>query len=171
MEKIILGFVSIVIVLTSGCVDSRSGQAQEQEQIQVTEQIPPGEISHTEVYSKNLTGSQPVVISIDPNVGTTGTKIVIKGKGFTTKNNNIVFRLKPVDSSENFKLGFEDGIESNDGETIEFTLPNSLGACAYIPGYNTRCPEIGLLLNPGTTYPVFIVNINGTSNSVNFTMT
>jgi len=171
MQKIILGIISIVIILTSGCIDSKSGQAQEQRQIQVTEQIPPDKISQTGEDSKNLTSSQPVIISIDPNVGTTGTKIVIKGKGFTARDNNIVFRLKPVDSSENFKLGFENGIESSDGETIEFTLPSTLGACAHIPEYNTRCPEIGLLLNPGTIYPVFIVNINGTSNTVNFTMT
>lgn len=171
MQKIILGFVSIVIVLTSGCVDSKPGQAQETAQIQETEQIPPGEISHTGVDAKNLTGSLPVIISIDPNIGTTGTKIVITGRGFSARNNNIVFRLKPVDSSENFKLGFEEGIASSDGETIEFTLPSALGACAYIPEYNTRCPEIGLLLKPGITYPVFIVNINGTSNSINFTMT
>ncbi len=171
MQKIILGFVLIVMVLTSGCVDSRSGQAQEQRQLQVTEQIPPDENSHKGIDDKNVTSSRPVIISIDPNVGTTGSKIIIKGRGFTALDNNIVFRLKPVDSSENFKLGFKDGIESSDGETIEFTLPNTLGACAYIPEYNTRCPEIGLLLNPGTTYPVFIVNTNGTSNTVNFTMT
>jgi hypothetical protein len=171
MQKIILGFVSIVIVLTSGCVDPRPGQAQETGHIQETEQIPPEKISHKGVDVENLTSSRPVIISIDPNVGTTGTKIVITGRGFTAINNNIVFRLKPVDSNENFKLGFEEGVSSSDSETIEFTLPSMLGACAYIPEYNTRCPEIGLLLKPGTTYPVFIVNINGTSNSINFTMT
>lgn len=65
-------------------------------------------------------------------------------------------------------------LKSYDGRTIEFVIPELLGACAFplpetIPV--TGCPSIDILFKSGTqTYPVFVVNPHGTSNSVNFTV-
>ncbi len=116
----------------------------------------------------------PTVTAIQPDDGTIGTKVVITGTGFTAKDNNAAFRLYPEDSNNSFKLGYINYLKSYDGKTIEFVIPELLGACAFplpetIPV--TVCPMIGLLFKPGTqTYPLFVVNQNGTSNSVNFTV-
>ncbi len=116
----------------------------------------------------------PAITAIQPDAGTIGTKVVITGTGFTAKDNNVAFRLYPEDSNNSFKVGYINYLKSYDGKTIEFVIPELLGACAFplpetIPV--TGCPMIGLLFKPGTqTYPLFIVNQNGTSNSVNFTV-
>ncbi len=73
-----------------------------------------------------------------------------------------------------YKVGYINNLISSDGRTIEFVIPEVLGACAFpLPETNpvTACPAIGILFKPGTqTYPVFVVNKNGMSNSVNFTV-
>lgn len=117
--------------------------------------------------------SAPVVTAIQPDSGTTGTKVVITGTGFTPRDNNVAFRLEPEDSNETFKVGYINNLISRDGKTIEFVLPKLLGACAFpLPETTpaTGCPDIGLNFKPNTTYPVFVVNQNGTSNIVNFTV-
>ncbi len=111
----------------------------------------------------------PAIMTIQPDAGTIGTKVVITGTGFTAKDNNVAFRLEPEDSPETFKVGYINNIISRDGKTIEFIVPKLLGACAYVGGPPIVCDAIGLTFKPGTqTYPVFVVNQNGTSNSVNF---
>jgi len=113
----------------------------------------------------------PAILAIQPDSGTIGTKVVITGTGFTPIDNNVAFRLEPEDSNETFKVGYINNLISRDGKTIEFELPKLLGACAFpLPETTlvTVCPDIGLNFNPNQTYPVFVVNKNGTSNSVNF---
>jgi len=121
----------------------------------------------------NMTAS-PAITVIQPDAGRIGTKVVITGTSFTARDNNIVFRLAPEDSNTTFKVGYINHLISRDGKTIEFVIPEGLGACAFplpetIPV--TACPLIGISFKPGTqTYPVFVVNQNGTSNGVNFTV-
>ncbi len=116
----------------------------------------------------------PAIIAIQPDAGTIGTKVVITGRGFTAKGNNVAFRLYPDDSNRTFKVGYINNLISRDGKAIEFIIPELLGACAFPLPVTTPvmgCPDIGLNFKPGTqTYPVFVVNQNGTSNSVNFTV-
>ncbi|NJD53925.1 MAG: PLDc_N domain-containing protein [Candidatus Methanoperedens sp.] len=117
----------------------------------------------------------PAIMAIQPDAGTTGTKVVITGTGFTTRDNNVAFRLAPEDSpAASYQVGYINNIISSDGRTIEFVIPDMLGACAFpLPETTpvTVCPRLGLKFKPGTqTYPVFVVNQNGTSNSVDFTM-
>jgi len=116
---------------------------------------------------------RPAITAIQPDAGTIGTKVVITGTGFTAKDNNIAFRLYPEDSNNSFKVGYINYLKSYDGKTIEFVIPELLSACAFPLPVTTPvmgCPDIGILFKPGTqTYPVFVVNQNGTSNSVNFT--
>ncbi|MDD5616745.1 MAG: hypothetical protein PHH85_11140, partial [Candidatus Methanoperedens sp.] len=101
-------------------------------------------------------------------------KVVITGTGFSAKDNNVAFRLYPEDSNNSFKVGYINYLKSYDGKTIEFVIPELLGACAFpLPETNpvTACPSIGILFKSGTqTYPVFVANPDGTSNSVNFTV-
>lgn len=117
----------------------------------------------------------PTIMAIKPDAGSIGTKVVITGAGFTAGDNNVAFRLAPEDApAMNFKIGYINNLKSSDGRTIEFLIPEVLGACAFplpqtIPV--TGCPAIGLTFKPGTqTYPAFVVNQKGTSNNVNFTM-
>lgn len=117
--------------------------------------------------------SAPAITAIQPDSGTTGTKVVIIGTGFTPGDNNVAFRLEPEDSNETFKVGYINNLISRDGKTIEFELPKLLGACAFpLPETTpvTVCPDIGFNFKPNQTYPVFVVNQNGTSNIVNFTV-
>lgn len=117
---------------------------------------------------------RPAITAIQPDSGTVGTKVVITGTGFTAKDNNVAFRLYPEDSNNSFKVGYINYLKSYDGKTIEFVIPELLGACAFpLPETTpvTACPAIGILFKSETqTYPLFVVNQNGTSNSVNFTV-
>ncbi len=105
----------------------------------------------------------PTITTIQPDSGTIGTRVVITGTGFTARDNNVAFRI-----------GYINNLISRDGRTIEFVISELLDACAFpLPETTpvTVCPDIGILFKPGTqTYPVFVVNPNGTSNSVNFTV-
>ncbi|VVB84642.1 Uncharacterised protein [uncultured archaeon] len=121
--------------------------------------------------------TKPTITSIQPDFGTIGTKVVITGAGFTARDNNVAFRLSPEDIfSVGFKVGYINNLVSSNSKTIEFAVPEVLGACAFpLPknegGPTIVCPAIGILFKPGThTYPVFVVNQNGTSNSINFTV-
>ena len=120
----------------------------------------------------NLTTSL-AIMSIQPGAGIIGTKVVITGTGFSAKDNNVAFRLYPEDGN-NSLVGYINNLISSDSKTIEFVIPEFLGACAFplpetIPV--TACPAVGILFKPGTqTYPVFVVNKNGSSNGVNFTL-
>ncbi len=116
----------------------------------------------------------PAITAIQPDAGVIGTKVVITGAGFTARDNNVAFRLEPEDSPERFKVGYINNLISSEGKTIEFIVPEVLGACAFPLPENEGgpvCPAIGILFKPGTNiYPVFVINQNGTSNSVNFTV-
>ncbi len=133
----------------------------------------------TPVFSVNQTlpnDTRPTIISIQPDFGTIGTKVVIKGTGFTAKDSNVALRLKPENSSNPFKIGYINNMVSHDGRIIEFVMPELLGVCAFpLPETTpvTVCPDIGIFFKAGEKtqiYPVFIANQNGTSNSVNFTL-
>lgn len=119
--------------------------------------------------------TKPTIISIQPDFGAIGTKVVITGTGFTARDNNVAFRLEPENSSNPFKIGYINNLVSRDGRIIEFVMPELLGVCAFpLPETTpvTVCPDIGIFFKAGKTqtYPVFVVNQNGTSNSVNFTV-
>ncbi len=113
------------------------------------------------------------ITAIQPDAGTIGTKVVIIGTGFTARDNNVAFRRAPEDAPiAGYQVGYINNLISSDGRTIEFEIPELLGACAFpLPVTNpvTGCPAVGIPFKPGNqTYPVFVVNKNGSSNGVNF---
>ncbi len=115
---------------------------------------------------------------IQPDAGGTGTNVVIIGSGFTAKNNSVAFELMPDEvGTAGYKVGYINNLKSYDGKTIEFIIPEVLSACSpplpeNVNGSTMVCPAIGILFKPETqTYPVFVINQNGTSNRVNFTAT
>jgi hypothetical protein len=71
------------------------------------------------------------VTAIQPDAGTIGTKVVITGTGFTARDNNVAFRRAPEDAPiAGYQVGYINNLISSDGRTIEFEIPELLGACA-----------------------------------------
>jgi len=99
-------------------------------------------------------GAAPFISSLKPSSGPAGTSITVSGKGFTP---TAGFMGSP-DSREDYggntvRLGSDvtvKNLNSADGTTVTFDIPQNVA--------------------PGV-YSVTIVNSNGTSNSVNLTVT
>ncbi len=171
----LLALAAIVIFLIAGLVVINTGSTISIEPhtssklIESTPYETPGSSLINQTPSSNA--GAPAILAIQSDSGTIGTKIVITGTGFTPGDNNVAFRLEPENSNETFKVGYINNVLSRDGKTIEFVLPKFLGACTYVGGPPVACPAIGLTFKPGTqAYPVFVVNQNGTSNSIAFTV-
>jgi hypothetical protein len=108
--------------------------------------------------SGTTTTTAPIISSLSTTSGPVGTLVTITGSGFTSTGNSI------------FSNGhlWSSVASSNSGTNLTFSVPNivgpscSQGACPmYIPSQS---------LLPGI-YPIDVVNTNGTSNAVNFTVT
>ncbi len=118
----------------------------------------------------NLNPKGKVIIeSISPSSGSIGEEITIQGFGFTPKNNDIAFTSDKI----NFRgknTAYLNGISSKDGKTLRFNLPAVLEACAFSQmKENEACPTIGILLPKGNVQ-IFVLNENGISNKVTFTV-
>ena len=99
------------------------------------------------------------VSALSPNSGAVGTSVVITGSGFTSNN------------SVSFGGGYLNSLSSSNGTTITFTVPNALGYCPPVfNGMMVACPELSRLVTAGN-YNVSVVNANGISNTVSFTVT
>jgi hypothetical protein len=120
------------------------------------------------------TSAIPVVIeNISPAFGSSGEKVVIRGSGFTHANNDVAFTHPAIDF-QGRNTAYLSGIFSQDGNTLQFSLPDNdnvlLGACALSQlKSNETCPDIGILLPKGVAQ-ISVVNSNGQSNSVPFTV-
>lgn len=112
--------------------------------------------------------AQAVVLeSISPSSGPFGTAVAIRGSGFSAANNDVGF-TNPKISYLGRHTAYLSSLPSSDGKTLRFSLPDTLGACAFSQlKTNEACEDIGLLVPSGAT-EVFVVNENGTSNSVTF---
>ncbi len=96
----------------------------------------------------------PAIVSLQPTSGPVGTSVTITGERFTATNNSI-----------KFGSGYLSGLSSN-GTSITFVIPAGLSRC--LP--ETVCALSQMVVLPGT-YPVSILNANGTSNAKTFTVT
>lgn len=106
--------------------------------------------------------SQLSISSISPSSGTTGTQVTILGSGFTLSENRIKFGSSGSDNSPLYSVG------SLDGRTLAFSVPSTI---YYACQYNTpACLPPVAMIEPGT-YSVSVINTNGTSNQVTFTVT
>ena len=117
--------------------------------------------------------SAVVLESISPPSGPMGTKVIIRGSGFTSANNDIAF-AHPKINFQGRNTAYLNRLSSPDGTTLSFNIPDNnnvlLGACAFSQlKTNEVCPDIGILLHKGTVQ-ISVVNENGRSNSVKFTV-
>lgn len=99
--------------------------------------------------------SAPYIQSLYPSSGAVGTTITISGYGFT--NNSTVYF-----GGSSFANTY-----SSNGTSLSFTVPQYLSPNCQ-PGM--LCALWVRQVTPGT-YPIYIQNQNGTSNTVNFTVT
>ena len=95
----------------------------------------------------------PTISSILPTSGAVGTQVTINGSGFISTN----------------LIKFGSGTLSADSSTensMTFTIPSYLGNCSL----SGACTNAMIMINPDTTYPVSVMNSNGISNTMNFTV-
>lgn len=95
----------------------------------------------------------PAVSGVSPSAAAVGDTVTISGSGFTSTANAI-----------KIGAGYLLGIATPDSTSLRFTLPTALTPCP--PGTQV-CITLAVLLTPGT-YPVSVVNANGTSNELTF---
>ncbi|MDO8504676.1 MAG: IPT/TIG domain-containing protein [Candidatus Liptonbacteria bacterium] len=113
--------------------------------------------------------AQPSVSSLTPSSGSIGASVYLNGAGFTPENNTVNFGygVIPGLSAATWISDGMDGTTAT-GMTIIFAVPESLSpACAFT---TPRCMMAAMLTAPGT-YLVSVTNANGTSNSLQFTVT
>ena len=113
--------------------------------------------------------SSVIIESISPSSASIGNNITIHGSGFTLNNNDIAF-TSPQKNFNRWNPSYLSRVYSQDGKTLSFSLPETLGACAYSRmEQNETCPLIGLSLPKGTIQ-ISVINKNGISNSITFTI-
>ena len=95
----------------------------------------------------------PFIQNISPSSGTVGTSVTLSGYGFSN-NSTVVFGGSGISN-----------VYSN-GSSLTFTIPEYTSVCP--PG--AYCIMMARQVTPGT-YSIYVQNQNGTSNTVNFTVT
>lgn len=102
----------------------------------------------------------PTISSISPSSGIVGSNVTITGTGFTSTGNKIKFGNLGSENNPAYSL-------NSNGTSITFPVPSSnYFACWYtIPA----CKVMTYLTQPGK-YEVSVINANGTSNTMIFTV-
>jgi hypothetical protein len=99
----------------------------------------------------------PRITAIAPASGPVETRVVLEGSGFRDQGNVV-----------RFGAGYLRGLDSRDGTTLEFRVPDGVDACG--PRNGEPCPGGYQRLGPGR-YEVSVVTADASSNSVTFTVT
>jgi hypothetical protein len=102
-------------------------------------------------------GPAPTVSTLSPSSGQVGTTVVIRGSHFAATGNHV-----------KFSLGYIKNLESADGTTLRFVVPDALDPCP--PDSTDPCPTILAHVVAGD-YPVAVITGGAASNSVTFTVT
>jgi hypothetical protein len=95
----------------------------------------------------------PKIISLSPTKGPIGIVVVIRGRNFTLENNVIEFK-----GEKDFAAGSP--VRSKKGTSLQFRL-------TPCPSYQLQCPGVYVPLG---IYHVTVINAEGESNSVNFSL-
>lgn len=95
--------------------------------------------------------------SVSPSSARVGTQIVLLGSGFTS------------DNTVHFGVGGTQHAYSGNGTAIYFTIPSYLSACDVAVS-GTMCAMLAQQVTAGT-YPVYVTNQNGSTQTIYFTVT
>jgi peptidoglycan hydrolase-like protein with peptidoglycan-binding domain len=103
----------------------------------------------------------PIIYSLSSSSGVVGTQVVIYGANFTATGNKIKFGNLGVENNPSYSL-------NSNGTSITFIVPSS----NYLSCWDSFPPCLApvSLTQPGT-YAISVINANGMSNAVNFTVT
>ena len=96
----------------------------------------------------------PTIVSLTPTSGPVGTRVTLRGTNFTANNS---IRL----SSGERAFTVDSPVGSENGASLQFRVHSC-------PSYAPLCP--GVYIPPGI-YDLSVINANGTSNRVKFTVT
>jgi hypothetical protein len=110
----------------------------------------------------------PHISGFSPSSAAYGATITITGSGFDLQNNDISF-VKQGDTGADH-IGYVNNVPSKDGKTLVFQLPQYVGVCPHSIEADRPCIEIALVLEEGE-YEIFVLNKDGKSNSMMFTIT
>jgi hypothetical protein len=112
----------------------------------------------TVAVSGSPSQTAPVITSVTPVQGTTGTQITITGTGFT------------ADNAVHFGVGGTQHVgSSNNGTSIVYTIPTQVGPCDLISSQQV-CALYLQLVTQGS-YGLSVSNANGQSGSISFNVT
>lgn len=108
----------------------------------------------------DIQNQTPTISSISPSSGIVGSSVTITGSGFTQAGNRIKFGGLGSENNPVYSLG-------SNGTSITFSVPSS----NYLACWYTRpaCAVMTYMTQPGK-YEVSVINANGTSNTVIFTV-
>ena len=110
------------------------------------------------------------VTSLSPSSGPVGTRVTVRGSGFTATGNTLVFAAVTLDDPR--EMPNEPSVipdMSSDGSSVSFEVQSVWRpACSYAA--RTPCPFARIATTPGT-YRVSIMNSAGTSNGILFVVT
>ena len=95
--------------------------------------------------------------SLSPSSAQTGTQVVLIGSGFTTNDNTIHFGVGGVRNVSSI----------SNGTVLYFTVPHYVSSCDTVVG---SCNSTPTQVTTGT-YPVYVTNGNGTTQTLYFTVT
>lgn len=108
------------------------------------------------------TSASPVSISsINPNSGILGSTVTLSGTGFTATGNKIQFGSLGSENNPQYS------VSSTDGKTLTFIVP---GSNYYSCWSSQPACQIPISLTQPGTYSVTVINANGTSNSIPFSV-
>jgi hypothetical protein len=113
--------------------------------------------SATVSVSGSSNNGSVVLNSISPTSGRVGTQIMLTGSGFTG------------DNTVHFGVGGTMHLTSQSNTYLYYTVPSYLSPCDVTPQGGV-CAQYLQQVTPGT-YQVYVTNQNGTSQSLNFTVT
>jgi len=104
--------------------------------------------------------SYPAVVNIAPSTGRTGDLVTLSGSGFTQGNNEVHFGAGGINNVST--------LAKVKGTVLKFNVPASVNPCDFTTGL-PPCSGQSYQVGPGD-YAVYIVNPNGKTNSVLFTV-
>ncbi|MBP9669508.1 MAG: IPT/TIG domain-containing protein [Candidatus Pacebacteria bacterium] len=111
--------------------------------------------SVTVVVTGSTSGGTVTLSSIQPNAGSAGTTVVLTGSGFSTTGNDI-----------HFGIGGTRNVAAINSSTIYYTVPHYVSPCDFTVGL---CSAPAVLVQNGS-YPLYVTNAQGTSQTFTFTV-
>ena len=111
----------------------------------------------TVVVGTGINSGQLSLNSLSPSSGQRGSQVVLLGSGFTTNDNIIHFGVGGSRNVTSFA----------NGTALNFTIPHFISTCDTVIG---SCSATPTTVTSGS-YPLFVTNSNGTTQTLNFTVT